>query len=341
MTWNGEASARLPASARPAPLRVRREAEAGRVPLQRRRRQGADPNRSSGGATGAVTGGPAVVAGREAFWFNRGATPDRTLEGQHGRPAARALRVGLESTTPDPKAAEAFDSKVVGWTTEAFPGSGLLHHLERRRPGDRRHDGHDRRNEGGRSAATLDGLRWRDGRRGGGRQGRSRSAAAWRWRRSRSLVSARSRSSPICRVSVRRPAAGWAEPLMALRRIPPLVEISWRELATSDLEGASLRYGLVRVGDAEAQRHGTAGDLDEEFGPFGRPSPACTRSPRTCQPRRTGRCTHACPTCKRRSRPSRTARPGAPWAAGGPGRQPDRAILDPQGAAFALHQTTS
>ena len=33
--------------------------------------------------------------------------------------------VWAELMTPDPKSAEAFYTKVVGWTAEAFPGSGV------------------------------------------------------------------------------------------------------------------------------------------------------------------------------------------------------------------------
>lgn len=250
--------------------------------------------------------------------------------------------VWAELMTPDPKAAEAFYTKVVGWTTEAFPGSGMPYTV------------------------------WKAGSQGiGGMMATTDEMKAagvpphWMiYVGVTDIEAAVGKAQSLGgRVQVKPqeiPNVGvfsvLADPQGAVFAVlqpegpspdgpetdPGPLEISWRELATSDLEGAKAFYaGLFGWEMLKPNDMGPLG-IYQEFGRFGRALGGMYKKPADMP---------APPHWLVYARVPDLQKALAAVQAGrgqvlhGPQEVPGGSliaqILDPQGAAFALHQTKS
>jgi len=83
---------------------------------------------------------------------------------------------------------------------------------------------------------------------------------------------------------------------------PGPLDFSWRELATTDREGAMAFYAVLFGWEKQGANDmgSRSASTRSSAGPECR-SAACTRSPPTCPSRRTGSPTRKCPTSRRRS----------------------------------------
>ena len=178
-----------------------------------------------------------------------------------------------ELMTTDPKAAEGFYGKVVGWGTQPFPGEGMPYTTWTK--GEQAVGGLmelPRGGEGRRGPAQLDALRRRRERRRHGEAGGGRWGARWR--------SAPTDIPSIGRFAVLSDPAGAhfailqpSDPGAGRPDAPPApLDISWRELATTDREGAMAFYAALFGWEKQnANDMGEPVGVYQEFGRTGMP----------------------------------------------------------------------